>query len=318
MTIGEGARPAGPGDREAQLAPPLALLRAFVAVGRVGGIRKAARVLGVDHTVVSRHLRNLEEMLATPLFLRSRGGLVLTEAGANYHRRVAAALAEIVAATGELTGKGQDIIRLWAVPGFAIQWLSPRIAEFERAHPDVTVELRPTDSRADLASLEADIDIRFYGDDWPPEPAAAGLRQVELARPRLMIVASPPVAARMAGCTAADLVTAPLIHEEHQEQWRAWLSRNGIEVPARLPGALMWHAHHALAAAREGRGIALASRYLVEKDLDRRELVELDVSGTSPVEVGAYVLVGRPDRWALPSIQALRRFLIARARDMAD
>src|SRR6185369_1644971 len=41
--------------------PPLARLRAFEAVGRLSGIRKAAQELCVDHAVICRHLRSLEE-----------------------------------------------------------------------------------------------------------------------------------------------------------------------------------------------------------------------------------------------------------------
>jgi len=39
--------------------PPFAALRAFEAVGREGGIRKAAASLGIDHAVISRHIRQL-------------------------------------------------------------------------------------------------------------------------------------------------------------------------------------------------------------------------------------------------------------------
>lgn len=47
--------------------PPFAALRAFEMVGRVGGIRRAASLLAIDHTVVSRHVRALEEWVGVPL-----------------------------------------------------------------------------------------------------------------------------------------------------------------------------------------------------------------------------------------------------------
>src|SRR3954462_4644258 len=99
--------------------PPLPAIRAFEAVGRLGGIRRAAVSLKLDHSVVSRHLRQLEDWLGTALFHRSGGQVHLTEVGARYHGRIAAALAELVLATAELQDKEeQKKILVWCVPGF--------------------------------------------------------------------------------------------------------------------------------------------------------------------------------------------------------
>lgn len=83
-------------------APPYATLRAFEAVGRLGGIRRAALALGLDHAVVSRHLRALEEWAGVPLINRQRQPRILTEAGARYHERITRALEEIAQASAEL------------------------------------------------------------------------------------------------------------------------------------------------------------------------------------------------------------------------
>lgn len=289
--------------------PPFAALRAFEVVGRSGGIRRAAKVLGIDHTVVSRHVRALEDWLGVPLVERGPGAVALTEAGQAYHARISAAIHDLVSATRDIgAGPAQTALRLWAVPGLAAQWLMDRLAEFERSDPGFAVELRPTDQCADLSRFEADADIRYYGDDWPPAPGGPGLQAIELARPPLMIVASPAIAAPFAQAAPADLLTAPLLHEEHHEQWRAWLSRNGI-ASTTLPGPLLWHAHLAIAAARQGRGLALANRFLVSADLASGALVEVKVPGTSAVPVGSYWFVARADRWTSPAIAALRSWL---------
>jgi len=303
-------------DDPARALPPFAALRAFEVLGRVGGIRRAGQVLGIDHTVVSRHLRALEVWLGVPLVDRVGGRLVLTEAGRAYHARVSTAVHDLMAATRDAmaTGRGEGV-RLWAVPGFAAQWLSDQLADFERNDPGFAVEMRPTDACANLAQFEADADIRFYGDDWPPRPGGAGLQALELARPPLMIVASPALAATLRLNAPGDLLTAPLLHEEHHEQWRAWLTHNGISLDGHmLGGPLLWHAHLAIAAARQGRGLALANRYLVGCDLASGALVELLVPGTRPVIVGSYWFVARADRWSSPTIARLRTFLRQRAQ----
>jgi LysR family glycine cleavage system transcriptional activator len=141
-----------------------------------------------------------------------------------------------------------------------------------------------------------------------------GLKMQELARPPIMIVTSPELAARLAPMQGPqDLLQAPLLHEEHVEQWRAWLQLNGVDTKGKLNGPLLWHAHLAIAAARQGRGLALASHYLVARDLARGDLVELAVPQTRPVAIGSYYMVARADRWNNPSLAQLRQFLTRRA-----
>jgi LysR family glycine cleavage system transcriptional activator len=293
--------------------PAFAAVRAFEAVGRLGGIRAAAAGLSIDHSVVSRHLRHLEDFVGVALMVRESGGLHLTVDGARYHRRIAAALAELALATSEVRDPGiSNDILVWCVPGFAAQWVTDRLAHFEQLWPEFHLELRPTDIRANLGAHEADVDIRFYLDDCPPYPAGQGLSFVELVRPPTMIVASPSIAASLADkTTLEDLLDLPLLHEEHDCQWRAWLTLNGIKraIPERIPGTLLWHSHLALVAARNNRGLALANTFLVDADLKTGTLVEVNIPNTEPVALGAYAFVTREDRWSLDPALKFRRFL---------
>lgn len=174
------------------------------------------------------------------------------------------------------------------------------------------IELRPTDVSPDLQHGEADVDIRFFGDAWDIVPVNPLLKTIEIARPRIMAVASPEFVANAGPLnTPADLLGVPLLHEEHDEQWRAWFGANGVVAPDRLPGDRLWHAHLALTAAKHGRGVALASSFLLRSDLERGRLVEVapPCEERPPVVLGAYVLVARADRWLWPLFVALRRWL---------
>jgi len=299
--------------------PPFAALRAFEAVFRFGGIRKAAAHLGVNHAVVSRHLKQLEQWFDLPLVERTGHRLSLTEEGARYHARIAAAIAEMSVASEELAGTRADIpLRLWCVPGLAIQWISAQLAAFERETTGSQVELKPSDIPPDLRVHEADADIRYYR-DGAEEPGGRGLRVFELARPSVMAVASPELAeAFKLDDPATDLLRLPFLHEENDYEWRAWLRLNGVEPPPALPGPLCYHAHLLLAAARQGRGVALATKFLVADDFKTGTLVPLALSGTRPQVLGGYVLIAREDRWSTPTLAKLRQFLRARAADLED
>src|SRR3546814_21002495 len=103
---------------------------------------------------------------------------------------------ELASATAQVLHKDNvRYLRLWCVPGFAAQWLSEQLANFERQWPELTIEMRPTDAPADLILHQADIDIRFYGDSYRPSTCGKRLRFVELARPPFLVVATPDLAA---------------------------------------------------------------------------------------------------------------------------
>jgi LysR family glycine cleavage system transcriptional activator len=309
-------QPGAPADVRANAMPPFAALRAFEAVGRVGGIRKAAAALQVDSAVVSRHIRRLESWLGTTLIDRNRGSNILTASGERYHQRISAAIADIADATFEMLRWRQDPhLLIWSVPGFTAQWLAREITAFGAAHPGVDIEVKPTDAVANLSGNEADADIRYYMDSARPLPVARGVRRCEIARPAVIPVASPAVAASLGALTVADLAAARLLHEEDDEQWRLWLAGNDHAVADPIPGPRLWHAHLAIAAAIRGEGVALVNAFLTAEEVGKGLLVPIRTIDRpdNGVRIGAYHLSAREDRWTLPGLVELRRWLTSAA-----
>src|SRR5687768_9183723 len=110
--------------------PPFEALRAFDAIARLGGVRKAAQYLCRDHAVVSRHLRAIEDWTGTKLIERTPGGAVLTADGVRYHREVAVAMDLIANATIDLIRRGDNrCLHIRCMPGFALHWLSGRLGD---------------------------------------------------------------------------------------------------------------------------------------------------------------------------------------------
>jgi LysR family glycine cleavage system transcriptional activator len=306
------------GDRAqpARNLPPFAALRAFEAVGRSGGqLRKAALALNLDHAVVSRHIRALEAWVGAPLIHRERGTVGLTPQGLSYHARISAAILEISDATASLappSNVGRLII--WSNGGFTAHWLNEQVDQFSSLNPNIEIELHPTDIAPNLLHGEADVDIRFYLDKYHELPSAKGITYTLLGKPPFLAVASPKVAAALADLeSVSELLSEPLIHEENDEQWKAWFTAHGVAVPERLPGARLWHAHLALAAARRGQGIALGNGFLVDEDLRTGRLVALPLgprcSASVNAIIGGYYFVAREDRWRSPLLAKFRRII---------
>lgn len=288
--------------------PPFAALRAFEAVGQLGGIRRAAEGLSVDHAAVSRHVQALEVWAGVRLIDRGRAGRMTLE-GAKFHARISSALDEISQASADLTRRGDDPrLLVWCVPGFAYRWLNARLREFAAANPDIDIEVRPTDHSPDLARHEADADIRYIRDFAPLE--VGDIQAVEIARPKVAAVASPGLAADLMGSGGiAALLSAPLLHEDDDAEWRAWLTAHGVEAPARLAGPRLWHAHLILDAAVRGQGVALTNSMLVGDHLETGQLVEIDLEPRVDIRFGAYAFRARRDRWRNPGIVRFRRWL---------
>ncbi|MBV8473481.1 MAG: LysR family transcriptional regulator [Hyphomicrobiales bacterium] len=298
--------------------PPLVALRAFEAVGSTGSVRAAAEALAVSPTVVSRHLDNLEKRLGVALIAPKGRSVTLTETGRRFHAEVARAFDLIDAATGELVKPVRQPLRLWCWPGLAVMRLLPRLPELEASLPGYAVHFHPTLARPDLNGGEADAEILYRTAD---EPRRAGIVEIELARPRVMPVASPALAGRL-GRPPEDrelLFELPWIHELSSDEWRTWLHFAGLPIDGRaqerLEGVRLWHAHLAIGAAQLGQGVALANELLVEGDLADGRLIEI---GRTDVRLGSYVLAMRAETQDDEPMRALADWLLRATKPSDD
>jgi len=295
--------------------PPFESLRAFDAVARLGGVRKAAQILCRDHAVVSRHLRAIEAWTGAALIERTAAGVVLTQAGIRYHRQIVSAMDQISHATLDLMRHG-DLRRLHirCIPGFALHWLSRRIGEFEKSHPDLDIELRPTDRGLDFSSHETDLEIRFVASYSVPVEQPPELRSLDVATVPIVAVASRAYRAE-AGLIAEprDLLSHKLLHEENVARWAGWLAAHGVLDDVDLTGPRLWQGHLTLDAARNGRGIALTNHLIAADDLASGRLMDVGKGHASfePQTMGTYRLVARADRWEAPLILQFRQWLIS-------
>ncbi len=139
-------------------------IRNFIAVAERGGLRRAARHLGVAQPAITRSIRDLEHELGTTLFERSATGMELTPIGEAFLRRSTAAQLELERACDEIKqmkglNSGTVSIGLSTAPHVG---MLPRVlAPFHRRFPDVVLNI----SEGLFPALEAQIrdgSIDFY------------------------------------------------------------------------------------------------------------------------------------------------------------
>ena len=61
--------------------PPLAAIRAFESAGRHENFSRAADELGLTQAAISYQIRQLEDRVGRPLFVREKGRVKLSDAG---------------------------------------------------------------------------------------------------------------------------------------------------------------------------------------------------------------------------------------------
>ncbi len=108
--------------------PPLNSLKAFEAAARLQSFSRAAEELCVTQGAISRHIKILEQSLDTKLFRRFHRQVSPTEEGLAYSRSVREAFEIVAAHTSNLNPQYSDeILRIKALPTFAMRWLIPRL-----------------------------------------------------------------------------------------------------------------------------------------------------------------------------------------------
>ena len=128
----------------------------------MGSFERAADELAISASAVSKRLATLEDLLATPLLLRSGKTLALTAAGKEYLTQVRAALG-LLAAMPLHRRPSQRLqrLRVTTPPTFARQILVPQLASFTAAHPEIELELLLSIPYLDSAApQDSDIEVR--------------------------------------------------------------------------------------------------------------------------------------------------------------
>jgi len=288
-------------DKDSPKLPPLLLLRAFEAVARMGSMRRAAEDIGVSHTVVSRHVRNLEHWLGQQLVEAGPRGVVLTAQGQTLFAAVNRAFRIIANTTAELRPERRSALRIWCMPGLATRWMTPRLSAISEAMGDVDISLRAIDRLPNFSEGEADVMIGFGNLDALP-PLARKLRH-----PLMFPAASPPwIAAHGFPSDLAELAAAPLIHEESKQQWTDWFEAMGFRLRSELRGPRLWDANLGYDAALAGQGIALVTRLTAGAEIDDGRLVEIL---ESRVRLGGYFVMVAPDRGGDPVVARFEGWL---------
>ncbi|GGA75564.1 LysR family transcriptional regulator [Neiella marina] len=247
-------------------------LKLFVRVASTNNISAAGAELGLSPAVASSHIGKLEENLGVRLIHRTTRRVSLTEEGKAFYPHAQEVLAGVEAAkaavgAGKLTPQGN--LRITAPASFGRMHLVPALAGFLERYPDLTVELRMSDTIVDLIEGGFDVAIRNA------ELKDSTLIARKLASDRRILTASPSyIETHGEPKTPQDLNHHRCINLLGLETW-SFDSGQGV-IQVKTNGSFKTDNGEAVRdACAAGLGITVNSTWSAYRHLQRGELVQV-------------------------------------------
>ena len=281
-------------------------LHAFEAAARLGGFKQAAAELSVIATAISHRIRLLETQIGKPLFERKVRAVVLTDEGRILADAARRSFAELAGAVAQIRHVARQSVIVSLMPEFAVQWLMPRLADFQAACPDIELHIRASYDVANLAGGGADLAVR-YGDG-----ACDKADETVLFRERFAPVAAPFLLARLGD----DIAEWPLVHldwhnpSQNAVGWNEWAAAAGVPLQNIPRGIRYSDAAHLVRAAVAGQGVALIGKRMIEAEL-RDGL--LQIARSPEIDGSPYRLCVPHRHQNTAAVQTVKNWLLAQA-----
>lgn len=273
------------------------LLFVFAAIVRNDSFTGAATELGVTKSVVSTHLRTLEERLGVRLMERTTRRRRLTQVGAEVYETAArmVALSASVSSLVESRHEGpMGTLRIGAQTDLGTRFVTPVLAELCRKYPELDVELYYDDRTIDLVDTPVEVTVRLG------VPKDSALISKKIADDEEIIVAAPALSKNWAPNKPGDLRTAPWLEHREVPSKRVLFRgpKGGRSVVSIVHHrAVVSTVSAAIDLARAGVGFVILPEILVGAMLREGALVRV-LPGWRRRKVGVYVL--RPSREHTP------------------
>jgi len=245
-------------------------LKYFLALHRLKRMTAAANALGIDQTTIGRRIKTLEKSIGAHLFLRLTDGYELTAAG---ERMLPIAL-EVERASSKIHERvaGEAVrlagtVRIGAPDGLGTFFLAPMLAQFQREHPDVDVELVVNSRQFRLSHQEAHLSLDLS------LPTSGRLLARKMTDYNLHFFAAPDYLARYGSPTRLqDLRSHRLVGYITEMLFSTelrYLEALGITAPVGFASSSMIAQREAI---RAGAGLGILPRFMA---LDDPELVPI-------------------------------------------
>jgi DNA-binding transcriptional LysR family regulator len=278
-------------------------LRYFVEVARLGGFTRASASLHVTQPAISRMVKALEDELGTPLLVRERRRVTLTDAGRIALERatgVLDALRGLEEEVLELSQLKRGSLRVGMPPIVGVAFFAPLLSEYHRLYPGIALELREEGSHG-IEALVMNRELDVGAVVLPTDEVAFGTMPFVRDELRVVLHRSHPLARRRT-LALRDLRRTPFVLYRPEFALHGHIldacRRSGFQ-PNVVSESSHWDFIVAMVAANIG--VALLPETIC-RQLDRRQVRPVRLS--DPPIPWHVALVWRRDRHLPPATRA--------------
>jgi DNA-binding transcriptional LysR family regulator len=293
----------------------LKAIKYFLEVSRTENFSKAAKILGVPASSVSRRIIDLESELGVALFRRSTRVVKLTELGALYLEQIGPAVAALNLAdelVGQHSKTPSGLLKITAAPDYGRFRLLPVLAKMKKQYPDIICDVELTDQISNLAQNEVDIAIRATSN--LPERSVAR----KLTDGQFVMIASPDYLERYGTPQSVeDLQNHVALLYRRPDGILLWQAQmaDGWHELCPPPALICNQGDTLLNEALAGNGIALIPKWGIVDELAQGRLIHIilndaEISASRSENTGIYLLYHRP-KYGVKKIGVAIDFLLS-------
>jgi DNA-binding transcriptional LysR family regulator len=245
-------------------------LNIFRTVAEKMSFTAAGEALNMSKGAVSYQIAKLEDELGVRLFERRHTHIWLTAEGTRLRDAAARHLGGIETVIYEIRSTVERPLCVGAHSWFISRWLGPRLSDFTRANPDISLQVEPINTKANLQNPALDLSI-FWCD-----PSVEDMEVEVLFKSNTRPLASPEIAARV---EALGLETAvreiPLLPDASgMAGWRDWHDIAGLTFAPKKNALSLPDANSRLQAVISGNGLGMQDKF-AEPEIESGQLVWL-------------------------------------------
>ena len=264
--------------------------KVFYKVAELKSITKTAEYMHISQPAISKTIRNLEEELNTPLFTRTRKGVVLNEAGDKIFLNVKQAftlLEEAEIKISEFNNMQNGTIKLGISTTLAKKYLIKYIKNFHSLYPNITIDIYTDPTKKLIESLkngELDFIIGKF-----PTKKETGLNYLKLGSSKYIFVTNVDYYSKLnKNISAQELTQYPLLLQKSPSNSRATAEKYFSNLNIKIdPIMNIGSANLLCDFLINGLGIGYVTKLYVEEEIKNKLLFELNVSpDTEQIEYG--------------------------------
>ncbi|HZG15207.1 MAG TPA: LysR family transcriptional regulator [Candidatus Bathyarchaeia archaeon] len=275
-------------------------LRAFYVLAQTKNFTKAAEMLHLVQSTVTMRIKQLEERVGKPLFIRDKRSVVITQAGLTllpYAERILKLANEGLNEVSALHPY-EDYLSVGSLNSIWTFILEPILKEYHTRYPQIAIRTK-TGHSSDVVQYLMD-NLVQVGIIYIP-PTLPNFEVIPCYEDEIILIGAPdhPVS-KLGQIDACELATLPLVYMQWGPPFNDWIRE---ALPSNyVPKLQVDKAELAIDLVKEKVGVGLVIRSSVKHDLASGALQEIEIVGNKPPKRSAYIVLPK-EKKKKPSVE---------------